>query len=220
LHSDYHKLTFFYYAEKYVNFNDLVVDIFKAYKIRIWMSAVNPASVVNPHGTIQIQPPSLIGPGAILPSRAGRGGPAVGPGFGGARGSPQSEGMSTTNLLRGFILANPALVHQNLTTPNTYYQHTLLPFVSQYTNYNTGLGVPQWTPQGHAAHQAQQNPYRNGYQPSYPATTGYGYDLRYTTGVGGQGVPSTAPGYNGSPSAPYDPTFLAANMQNLNFRNN
>jgi hypothetical protein len=81
LFSDYHKLTFFYYAEAYVNFNPLVVDIFKQYKIRIWMSAVNPASVVNPAGVIQIQPPSAIGPGAILPPRSNAPA-AVGPGFG------------------------------------------------------------------------------------------------------------------------------------------
>ena len=46
--SDYHKLTYYYYADSYVNFNELVTDLFKQYKVRIWMSAVNPASVVNP----------------------------------------------------------------------------------------------------------------------------------------------------------------------------
>ena len=44
LNSDYRKLTFFYYAEEYINFNDLVTDLFKVYKTRIWMSAINPAS--------------------------------------------------------------------------------------------------------------------------------------------------------------------------------
>ena len=77
--SDFHKLTLFYYADAYVNFNPLVVDIFKLWKIRIWMSAVNPASVVNP--AQQMQPPTAIAPGAIIHTRAG-GGPAVGPGFG------------------------------------------------------------------------------------------------------------------------------------------
>ena len=49
--SDYRKLTFFYYAEEYINFNDLVTDLFKVYKTRIWMSAINPASytVMNPN---------------------------------------------------------------------------------------------------------------------------------------------------------------------------
>ena len=78
---DYNKLTYFYYAESYVNFNDLVTDLFKQYKVRIWMSAVNPASVVNPAGSMQIPPPSAIGPGAILNSNAAPS-HAVGPGFG------------------------------------------------------------------------------------------------------------------------------------------
>lgn len=45
-------MTFFYYAEEYINFNDLVTDLFKVYKTRIWMSAINPASFTgagNPH---------------------------------------------------------------------------------------------------------------------------------------------------------------------------
>jgi len=50
-YSDYRKLTFFYYAEEYINFNELVTDLFKVYKTRIWMSAINPASytVMNPN---------------------------------------------------------------------------------------------------------------------------------------------------------------------------
>ncbi|KAF2096586.1 PSP1-domain-containing protein, partial [Rhizodiscina lignyota] len=39
---DWKKLTYFYYAESYVNFNELVTDLFKVYKTRIWMSAINP----------------------------------------------------------------------------------------------------------------------------------------------------------------------------------
>lgn len=95
--SDYHKLTYFYYAEAYVNFNPLIVDIFKQYKIRIWMSAVNPASVVNPAGLMQIQPPSAIGPGAILPPRSNAPAAAVGPGFGQSnyRQNDRPRGMYT-----------------------------------------------------------------------------------------------------------------------------
>lgn len=80
--SDYHKLTYFYYADSYVNFNELVTDLFKQYKVRIWMSAVNPASVVNPAGLMQVQPPSAIGPGAIMHNSAGNSSLQVGPGFG------------------------------------------------------------------------------------------------------------------------------------------
>ncbi|KAF1956922.1 hypothetical protein CC80DRAFT_412075 [Byssothecium circinans] len=80
--ADHHKITFFYYAEHYVNFNPLVADLFKHYKIRIWMSAVNPASVINPAGLMQIPPPSAIGPGAILHSNPQNASLSVGPGFG------------------------------------------------------------------------------------------------------------------------------------------
>ncbi|PVH94300.1 hypothetical protein DM02DRAFT_196312 [Periconia macrospinosa] len=80
--ADNHKITFFYYAEHYVNFNPLVADLFKHYKIRIWMSAVNPASVVNPAGLMQVPPPSAIGPGAILHSNNSNASLSVGPGFG------------------------------------------------------------------------------------------------------------------------------------------
>ena len=41
-------MTFYYYADSYVNFNNLVTDLFKAYKTRIWMSAINPDSFVSP----------------------------------------------------------------------------------------------------------------------------------------------------------------------------
>ena len=80
LTSDHHKLTYYYYADTYVNFNELVTDLFKQYKVRIWMSAVNPASVINPAGIMSVQPPSAIGPGAIV-HNAGRP-QGVGYGFG------------------------------------------------------------------------------------------------------------------------------------------
>jgi hypothetical protein len=80
---DNHKLTYFYYADSYVNFNDLVTDLFKQYKVRIWMSAVNPASVVNPAGVMQMPHPSAIGPGAIIhQSQSASASLPVGPGFG------------------------------------------------------------------------------------------------------------------------------------------
>ncbi|MCJ1313390.1 hypothetical protein MMC25_007068 [Agyrium rufum] len=45
---DWKKLTFYYFADAYINFNSLVTDLFKIYKTRIWMSAINPASFVAP----------------------------------------------------------------------------------------------------------------------------------------------------------------------------
>lgn len=48
LFRDWKKLTFYYFADSYINFNSLVTDLFKIYKTRIWMSAINPASFVTP----------------------------------------------------------------------------------------------------------------------------------------------------------------------------
>ncbi|RFU34217.1 tRNA pseudouridine synthase, partial [Scytalidium lignicola] len=60
---DWKKLTFYYFADSYINFNSLVTDLFKVYKTRIWMSAVNPASFASP--SLGLQAPSGIGPGAV-----------------------------------------------------------------------------------------------------------------------------------------------------------
>ncbi|KAH8811816.1 hypothetical protein F5884DRAFT_671004 [Xylogone sp. PMI_703] len=60
---DWKKLTFYYFADAYINFNSLVTDLFKVYKTRIWMSAVNPASFASP--SLGLQAPSGIGPGAV-----------------------------------------------------------------------------------------------------------------------------------------------------------
>lgn len=64
---DWKKLTFYYFADAYINFNSLVTDLFKVYKTRIWMSAINPASFASP--SIGLQAPSGIGPGAVGVSR-------------------------------------------------------------------------------------------------------------------------------------------------------
>jgi hypothetical protein len=55
---DWQKLIFYYYADHYVNFKDLVNDLYKLYKVRLWMSAVNPASFST--NAIN-QPPTGIG---------------------------------------------------------------------------------------------------------------------------------------------------------------
>ena len=62
---DWKKLTFYYFADSYINFNPLVTDLFKIYKTRIWMSAINPASFVTPVAGLQL--PSGLGPGAFNP---------------------------------------------------------------------------------------------------------------------------------------------------------
>lgn len=56
------------------------------------MSAVNPASVVNPAGLMSIPPPSAIGPGAILPSSRPSNAAPIGPGFGGENGYRAGQG--------------------------------------------------------------------------------------------------------------------------------
>ena len=56
-HRDWKKLTFYYFADSYINFNSLVTDLFKIYKTRIWMSAINPASFITPP-TAGPQPPN------------------------------------------------------------------------------------------------------------------------------------------------------------------
>ncbi|KAF3766280.1 hypothetical protein M406DRAFT_255590 [Cryphonectria parasitica EP155] len=66
---DWKKLTFYYFADSYINFNSLVTDLFKIYKTRIWMSAINPASFASP--SIALQTPSGIGPGAVGVGRNG-----------------------------------------------------------------------------------------------------------------------------------------------------
>lgn len=70
LHRDWQKLIFYYYADHYVNFKDLVNDLYKLYKVRLWMSAVNPASF-SPNAINQ--PPTGIGPGALTGNNSSSG---------------------------------------------------------------------------------------------------------------------------------------------------
>ncbi|KIW64983.1 hypothetical protein, variant [Phialophora macrospora] len=60
---DSKKLTFYYFADNYINFNHLVTDLFKIYKTRIWMSAINPASFQTPTASLGIQPLYTAAPG-------------------------------------------------------------------------------------------------------------------------------------------------------------
>ncbi|KAJ3293024.1 hypothetical protein HK104_004811 [Borealophlyctis nickersoniae] len=45
---DRRKLTFYFVADRRIDFRELVRDLFKIYKTRIWMCAVNPGPVVKP----------------------------------------------------------------------------------------------------------------------------------------------------------------------------
>lgn len=68
---DSKKLTFYYFADTYINFNSLVTDLFKIYKTRIWMSAINPASFQTPTSSLGLQP-AFAGIGAGRDSPANR----------------------------------------------------------------------------------------------------------------------------------------------------
>ncbi|KAK3723943.1 hypothetical protein LTR37_001427 [Vermiconidia calcicola] len=41
---DFQKLIFYYYADHYINFKDLITELYRIDKTRIWLSAINPAS--------------------------------------------------------------------------------------------------------------------------------------------------------------------------------
>ncbi|WAO97192.1 PSP1 C-terminal domain-containing protein [Fusarium falciforme] len=60
---DWRKLTFYYFADSYIKFNSLVTDLFKIYKMRIWMSDITPVSFASP--TLAVRAPSGMGPGAV-----------------------------------------------------------------------------------------------------------------------------------------------------------
>ncbi|TGZ79788.1 hypothetical protein EX30DRAFT_350007 [Ascodesmis nigricans] len=62
---DWKKLTFYYFADSYINFNSLVTDLFKVYKTRIWMSAMNPASFAHPTAGPAPPLPSPLGPASM-----------------------------------------------------------------------------------------------------------------------------------------------------------
>lgn len=49
---DRRKLTFYYYASQRIDFRELVRDLFKMYKTRIWLCAVNPTSVSNANSVL------------------------------------------------------------------------------------------------------------------------------------------------------------------------
>ncbi|KAI4607941.1 hypothetical protein J4E80_009337 [Alternaria sp. BMP 0032] len=180
--ADYHKLTYFYYAESYVNFNELVTDLFKQYKVRIWMSAVNPASVVNPAGMSQIPPPSAIGPGAIITSNSGNASSSVGPGFG-----------SNTH--------RPAQQYGQARTQGNYgnYDDGFHAFSHQIPAYPTqpSYNMQPWS----HGQQMQQQMYRN----YYPNVTASGSPMNY--GAGAYYPPST---YTSSYGGGYGPATTTA----------
>lgn len=194
---DYKKLTFFYFAECYINFNDLVTDLFKIYKTRIWMSAINPASFASAAGLLShIPPPSALGPGATIPA-------PLGPSFGSSLTAPVPVGL-------GFRPDAMRVNEQYSSAPNSgginprgeasrdanasYY-----PFANQLPQYpvqsQAQYGVAnQWAPSAPPQPFNRYNPYSM-VSGAYPPTT-------YPSPVAG--VPSMALSASAYPS--YYPT--------------
>jgi hypothetical protein len=116
------------------------VDLFKQYKLRIWMSAVNPASVVNPAGLIQIQPPSAIGPGAILHSGAGNTSMPVGLGFGSNVSNNNRRSQEQFGMLHTFHIHSTQLIQPQVATVNRLPRtHTRTARIPSHTRFPTTL---------------------------------------------------------------------------------
>ncbi|KAF2001841.1 hypothetical protein P154DRAFT_153803 [Amniculicola lignicola CBS 123094] len=235
--ADMHKLTYYYYAEAYVNFNELVTDLFKQYKVRIWMSAVNPASVVNPAGLTQVPPPSAIGPGAILPSRTPASTLPIGPGFGPSSYRPTEQSTrvpfsaAQTNYEEASyypfahqLAGYPAQGSYGMANP---YANSQQEMYGRYPQYNPMGGYPQGTASGSPMNYgAYYPPTTYSSSPAFqgaaatPAwralASSAGYQPRYSsagTSSGGYGN-----GYTAASTSAYDPSLLAA-MHNLSFLN-
>ena len=142
---DWKKLTFYYFADAYINFNSLVTDLFKIYKTRIWMSAINPASFVTPN--TGLQQPSAIGPGSLgagrdSPSERRRQAEYKSYGLGQLQGSPSAlAGLSDNN--RDFVSGQvPGL---------------RTPYMNPYQSFNPamrypGLGLTAYGQEMHPPH--------------------------------------------------------------------
>lgn len=161
------------------------------------MSAVNPASVVNPNGLMHIPPPSAIGPGAILPSGAQNASLSVGPGFGHnayrpnehyGKYSPRLLSQCPTNFGSGRGRAHGG--HAGYDDGYYPFAHQLPPFASQ-----GGYQMPQW---GHG----QQVPADMMYgRYGYPNVTASGSPMNY----GAYYPPATyaaSPAFNTASSGP------------------
>ena len=199
-HSDHHKLTFYYYAETYVNFNALVADLFKQYKIRIWMSAVNPASVVNPNGQTQIQPPSAIGPGAIVHTRTPNA-PSSAPvgGFGNNAFRTEQYGMYMSNLLCRPSTNSKTGSNRGRRPQGNTYDDGHFAFSQQLPQYPLQQNAYQQT--GYPMQYGHQHMYG---RPAYPNTAGAagGSPMPYDGGFYPPATYSASPAFNNASSAP------------------
>ena len=130
--SDFKKLTFYYYAETYIDFTNLVGDLFKVWKTRIWMSAINPASFASAHQSTNA--PVGLGPGVVSQSGESTYSPLGGPSSRsrGPRRQPQQPSNG-----RPFTLPN--LIKFSGRTANTI-------LVPQQGMYTQSGGLMYWIP--------------------------------------------------------------------------
>ncbi|KAK5106881.1 hypothetical protein LTS08_001004 [Lithohypha guttulata] len=133
------KLTFYFFSTEYINFNSLVTDLFKMYKTRIWMSAINPASFQSPVSSLGLTP---IQPGTSLSLSST---PAAGGSYDDGRVDPrymQHTAQMTAQrgmppLYYGGYGQPPQLSEYASFSPN-YQQPTTDPFSNYNTNTNYG----------------------------------------------------------------------------------
>jgi hypothetical protein len=124
------------------------------------MSAINPASCVNPAGNMQVQPPSAVGPGAIMRSNANSS-LAVGPGFG-HRAAQYGKLISSLPIPRTCSLPfsgrgqraqhAPPVAHANFDEGYNAFSYQL-PGYNAQTNFN----MTPWAGQGSRYNQQAYN---------------------------------------------------------------
>ena len=138
---DWKKLTFFYFADAYINFNPLVTDLFKIYKTRIWMSAINTAAIASPHvGLKQPTIPARNGeyddnrPGQYAQSTAIASPHTPVPGYNGL------YDMSRSGVLVGGM--NYESVYPQAFPPHTYENRQLSPFPADFRPQSQALNIP------------------------------------------------------------------------------
>ena len=136
------------------------------------MSAVNPASVVNPAGIMQVPPPSAIGPGAIIHSNSPNASLPVGPGFGNSSYRSNDQYGEFVYLFKRFDCSDievgraPASNVQANPYDEGYY-----PFAQQLPAFN-GPNQGQYGMQWGQAQPSSQDVY-NRYNPYPLAPSGY-----------------------------------------------
>lgn len=135
---DRKKLTFYFFSNEYINFNALVTDLFKMYKTRIWMSAINPASFQSPVSQMGLTPlHSAMGLGVRVDA-------ALNGGYDDGRSSTRYTAQPPPNH-RPLSSAFPSMYGQATPTDYGHYSTNFQPPTSDpFSNY-----VPAYFPGAH-----------------------------------------------------------------------